>query len=143
MSHAQTWWIRNMKDKENSFIFNYPLSKKDKKLRNFSFFLPHEGVNNFYARVLWGEMRKPQNAALSSSPSTKGLCSWISKLNTGMKSLIRSSAKSGCYQFPQQFRRNSQLKVQKPEQTANRNQHIYEISLVICLVFWCPRPSCI
>lgn len=52
-----------------------------------------------------------------------------------MKSLMRSSAKSGCYQFPQQFRRNSQLKVQKPEQAANRNQHIYEIGLVICLVF--------
>lgn len=64
-----------MKDKENLRIFNYPLSKKDKTVRDLLFFPPHEGFNNFYAYVLWGEIRKPQNAALSFSPSGKGLCS--------------------------------------------------------------------
>jgi len=40
---------------------------------------------------------------------------------------MRSSAKFGCYQFPQQFMRSSQFKAYKPEQTANRHQYTYEI----------------
>lgn len=88
-------------------------------------------------------MRKPPNAGSSSFPSGIRVRSWISKLNTSMKSVMRSRAKFGCYQFPQEFMRSSQLKVCLQSAPVSRHQHISEISSVICPFSWRPRLSCI
>lgn len=137
------------KDTKPPHTCNYPLSKKEKTIWSLLFFPPHEGFNNFSARVLrcFGERRETPKCQLFllSSRSEGMLLSKQAehhqheesdeKPKFGCYQFPQQLTRIGCYPFPQQLTRSSQLPVWKPEQIANRCQHVYETSLAICLFF--------
>lgn len=85
-------------------------------------------------------MRTPNSRQFLLPFRHKGML--LGKLYTSRKSLMRSSAKIGCYQFPRQLMRSSHLKVRKPEQTADTNTFVEPLRWVVFSPRVPDHPAC-